>query len=82
MEGLIIPIVILALFLLVLGVFLPNIILGLVIINERQVGIVVRRFSTQNKSLPPGKLIALNGEPGIQADTLAPGWHFGYWSWM
>ncbi len=82
MEGLIIPIVILALILLLLGVFLPNIILGLVIINERQVGIVVRRFSTQSKSLPPGKLIALNGEPGIQADTLAPGWHFGYWSWM
>ena len=48
--------------------------LGLVIIGERQVGIVVKKFS--NKSLAPGNLIALNGEAGYQADTLAPGWHF------
>lgn len=82
METLLIPILILVVLLLVIGVALPNLILGLVIINERQVGIVVRRFSVKGASLPPGKLIALNGEPGIQADTLAPGWHFGYWSWM
>ena len=53
---------------------------GLVIINEKQVGIVVKKFSS--RSLPTGKLIALNGEAGYQADTLAPGCHFGYWPWQ
>lgn len=72
---------IVAVVLLVTVVF-PSIILGLVIIGERQVGIVVKRFSLAGKSLPPGRLLALDGEPGLQADTLAPGWHLGYWSWM
>lgn len=61
---------------------LPGVIVGLVIIGERQVGVVVKRFSFSGKSLPPGKLIATQSEPGYQAETLAPGWHFGYWSWM
>jgi uncharacterized membrane protein YqiK len=51
-----------------------------VVIRERQVGIVVKRFA--NRTLPPGHLIALNGEAGYQADTLAPGVHFGYWLWQ
>jgi uncharacterized membrane protein YqiK len=51
-----------------------------VLIRERQVGIVVKRFAA--KSLPPGRLIALAGEAGLQADTLAPGLHFGYWPWQ
>jgi uncharacterized membrane protein YqiK len=55
-------------------------VLGLVVIHEREVGIVVRKFS--RRSLPSGRLVALNGEAGYQADTLAPGWHFGYWPWM
>ena len=54
--------------------------LGLVVIGERQVGIVVKKFSS--KSLAPGKLIALEREAGYQADTLAPGWHFFYWAWQ
>jgi uncharacterized membrane protein YqiK len=54
--------------------------LGLVLIDERQVGIVVKRFAA--KSLPPGRLLALHGEAGYQADTLAPGLHFGYWRWQ
>lgn len=68
--------------LVILVVVLPGLLLGLVIISERQVGVVVRRFALGGKSLGAGQLIALNGEPGYQADTLAPGWHFGYWSWM
>src|SRR6516165_1438414 len=51
-----------------------------VLIRERQVGIVVKRFAA--KSLQPGRLIALTGEAGFQADTLAPGLHFGYWPWQ
>jgi uncharacterized membrane protein YqiK len=61
------------------GLFL-TMFLGIVVINERQVGIVVKKFSS--RQLPPGQLVALHGEAGYQADTLAPGWHFGYWPWQ
>ncbi len=54
--------------------------LGIVVISERQVGIVARKISP--RSLPAGQLIALQGEAGYQADTLAPGWRFFYWRWM
>jgi uncharacterized membrane protein YqiK len=54
--------------------------LGLVVVHEREVGIVVKKFG--RGSLEPGRLIALGGEAGYQADTLAPGWHFGMWPWQ
>ncbi|MBK8023585.1 MAG: flotillin family protein [Chloroflexi bacterium] len=77
------PIAIVVVILVIILIFvLPGVILGLVVINERQVGIVIRRFSRDGRSLPKGRLIALEGEPGYQADTLAPGWHLGYFSWM
>jgi uncharacterized membrane protein YqiK len=53
---------------------------GAVLIRERQVGIIIKKFGS--RSLPPGRLIALNGEAGYQADTLAPGLHFGYFRWQ
>src|SRR4051812_47026341 len=53
---------------------------GAVLISERQVGIVVKRFG--GRGLEPGRLIALAGEAGYQADTLAPGLHFGFWRWQ
>lgn len=53
---------------------------GLVIISERQVGVVIKRFSA--KSLPADRLLALNGEAGYQADTLAPGWYLWYFPWV
>ncbi|MFB2973373.1 SPFH domain-containing protein [Aerosakkonema sp. BLCC-F183] len=55
---------------------------GLVVIGEREVGVVVKKFALTGRGLPPGRLIALNGEAGYQADTLAPGWHWGYWPWQ
>ena len=63
-------------------IFLPKIgwIVGLISVGESEVGIVTKKFST--KSLPPGQLVALNGEAGLQADTLAPGWYFGYFPWQ
>jgi uncharacterized membrane protein YqiK len=67
----------------VVGVILATFastLLGLVVISEREVGIVVKKFAA--KSLPAGRLVALNGEAGYQADTLAPGWHFWYWFWQ
>ncbi|MBD2678353.1 MULTISPECIES: SPFH domain-containing protein [Nostoc] len=62
--------------------FVPVFFGGLVVIDERKVGIVVRKFSFSGRGLPAGSLIALNGEAGLQADTLAPGWHWGYWPWQ
>ena len=62
---------------LLLAIALSTGLLGLVVIGEQQVGIVVRKLG--GRSLKPGQLIALNGEAGYQADTLAPGWHFWYW---
>jgi uncharacterized membrane protein YqiK len=63
-------------------IFLPQIgwVAGLIVIGEREVGIVTKKFSS--RSLPAGRLIALNGEAGLQADTLPPGWHFGYFPWQ
>jgi len=60
--------------LLVAAWLLPGL-LGVVFIRERQVGVVIKKFGS--RSLPPGRLVALAGEPGYQADTLSPGLHFG-----
>ncbi len=60
--------------------FLIGPLMGLVVIREQGVGIVAKRFA--GRSLPPGRLIAVNGEAGLQADTLSPGYHLGYWPWM
>jgi uncharacterized membrane protein YqiK len=68
----------LTLFIVVL-VIVP-LVLGAVLIQERQVGIVVKRFG--GRALPPERFVALGGEAGYQADTLAPGLHFGYWRWQ
>ena len=54
--------------------------LGAVFIRETQVGVVIKKFGSGN--LPPGQLIALNGEPGYQAETLSPGLHLGFWPWQ
>ena len=51
-----------------------------VLIAERQVGIVVKKFAS--RALRPGRLVALDGEAGYQADILAPGLHFGLWRWQ
>ena len=56
---------------------LSPVFLGMELINERQVGVVTKKFGSRR--LSAGQLIALNGEAGYQADTLAPGLHFGYW---
>lgn len=54
--------------------------LGLVRIHEDQVGVVVKKFGM--KKLPPGRIVALEGESGYQADTLAPGIHLFKWFWQ
>ncbi|MBK8904043.1 MAG: flotillin family protein [Anaerolineaceae bacterium] len=64
--------------LLIAAIFIKSI-LGLVIISEKEVGVVVKKFGPR---LHAGQLIALKGEAGYQADTLAPGWHFFYFPWQ
>lgn len=58
--------------------------LGMIIIPEDSIGIVTKKFVLfgSNKTLPDGSVVALKGEAGIQADTLAPGVHFALWPWQ
>lgn len=58
------------------GLLAMPILSGAVFIQERQVGVIIKKFGSS--SLAPGQLIALAGESGYQADTLPPGLHFGY----
>jgi uncharacterized membrane protein YqiK len=57
---------------------------GMVIIPEDKIGIVVKKFVLfgAEKTLPDGRIIALKGEAGVQADTLAPGLYWSYWVWQ
>jgi len=63
-------------------IFVPLFFGGLVVISEREVGVVVKKFTISGRGLPAGHLVALDKEAGYQADTLAPGWHWGYWPWQ
>ncbi|PYM11295.1 MAG: band 7 protein [Verrucomicrobia bacterium] len=80
MLGAVSPVAAAILTVLLLLFFIGPFVLGAVLIQERQVGIVVKRFGA--RALPPGRFVALAGEAGYQADTLAPGLHFGYWRWQ
>jgi uncharacterized membrane protein YqiK len=62
------------------SLWMAPLLLGVAVIRENQAGIVIKKFA--RRSLPAGEFIALNGEAGYQADTLAPGLHFGYWFWQ
>ena len=46
-------------------------------VGSSQVGIVKK--NALGPTLAPGKILATDGEMGIQADVLAPGWHLWYW---
>ena len=65
---------------LLLLLVLAKSLMGVVVIGELEVGVVAKKFS--RTSLSAGQLIALSGEAGLQADTLAPGWHFFLWPWQ
>src|SRR5947209_8177177 len=80
MMGALTPVLSLLIFAILALLLVGPLVLGAVLIQERQVGIVVKRFGT--RALPPGRFVALGGEAGYQADTLAPGLHFGYWRWQ
>lgn len=58
--------------------------LGFVIVPDDSIGTVTKNFVLfgRHKELPPGRIVALYGEAGLQADTLAPGLHLGLWPWQ
>jgi len=57
---------------------------GLFIVPEDSVAIVTKKFVLfgSHRTLPDGRIIALRGEAGIQADALAPGLHWWLWPWQ
>ena len=57
---------------------------GVVLIPQNNVGIVDKRYAVvgKNRTLAEGQIVALDGEAGVQADTLAPGLHFFLWPWQ
>jgi len=57
---------------------------GTVIVSNDGIGVVNKKWVLfgKHRTLPDGAIVALNGEAGLQADTLAPGIHFGLWAWQ
>jgi uncharacterized membrane protein YqiK len=57
---------------------------GVVIVPDNSIGIVTKKFALfgAHRQLPDGRIIALHGEAGFQADTLPPGLHVGFWPWQ
>jgi uncharacterized membrane protein YqiK len=61
-----------------------RVVFGTVIVSKDQIGIVNKKWVLvgKHRTLPDGAIVALYGEAGLQADTLAPGIHFGLWAWQ
>jgi uncharacterized membrane protein YqiK len=57
---------------------------GVIMVPDDGIGVVTKKFVLlgKHRRLPDGRIIALNGEAGFQADTLAPGLHVGLWPWQ
>lgn len=57
---------------------------GVIIVPDNMIGLITKKFVLwgAHKDLPPGKILALNGEAGDQVDALASGVHYGLWPWQ
>jgi uncharacterized membrane protein YqiK len=57
---------------------------GVIIVPDDSIGIVTKKFVLfgSHRRLPDGRILALTGEAGYQADTLAPGLHWALWPWQ
>src|SRR4051794_21128528 len=65
-----------------LGVVIAAIVLsGMRYIPNNRVGVVEKLWSPRG-SVPEGRMMALEGEAGFQADLLRGGAHFGLWAWQ
>ncbi len=68
-------------------IFIVVVLIGLIVligssivkIDGDEVGVVEKKLF--GGSLPEGKVLAVNGENGVQAQILAPGWHVK-WKWQ
>src|ERR1700748_1874257 len=71
------------LILLVMYKFVLRVFFGRVIVPDDRIGLVVKKYVLSgNKRLPDGRIIAINGEAGMQAKALAPGLYWGMWPWQ
>ena len=73
-----------ALLCLVMYKFILRVFFGLVIVPEDKIGLVTKKFVLfgENKELTGDRIIAVNGEAGLQAKTLSPGLHWFMWPWQ
>lgn len=57
---------------------------GIVIVPEDKIGLITKKFVLfgANKGLSGDRIIATNGEAGLQANILPPGIHFWFWPWQ
>ncbi len=56
---------------------------GMVIVPENSIGLVTKKFTLSSSNrLPDSRIIATNGEAGLQAKTLAPGLYWFLWPWQ
>src|ERR1700730_13280262 len=64
-----------------LGIIALSELMGTRYIPNNRIGIVEKLWSPRG-SVAEGRIIALNGEAGYQADLLRGGFHFGLWRWQ
>ena len=71
-KPLLLILIVLVLLIIALGSSIVN-------IGGDEVGIVEKKFG--GGKLPQDRILAVDGQNGVQAQILAPGWHFFYWPW-
>jgi len=64
--------------------FIFRVFFGLVIVPENKIGLVTKKFVLfgENKQLSGDRIIAVNGEAGLQAKMLETGLHWWMWPWQ
>jgi len=63
--------------------FVLRVFFGMVIVPDNRIGLVVKKYVLSgNKRLPDGRIIAIDGEAGMQAKALAPGLYWRMWPWQ
>ncbi|MGY4538905.1 putative membrane protein YqiK [Mucilaginibacter sp. UYNi724] len=63
--------------------FVLRVLCGMIIVPDDRIGLVVKKFTLYgSKRLPDGRIIAIDGEAGMQAKPLAPGLYWRMWPWQ
>src|ERR1700761_9593983 len=63
--------------------FVLRVFFGMVIVPDDAIGMVIKKYAlTGDKRLPDGRIVAINGEAGMQAKALAPGLYWAMWPWQ